>query len=390
MALEDRLFTFLSHDAAGLAIAAVPIAIGVAGLTLVRDAMVAQMALAALVIVGLVLAAGACVQVAKRGRLRKTYPPPGVMVKVAGGKMHLLAEGPAGTPTIVWLSGGHVGGFALHHLHSTLKTTTRSVLLDRFGTGWSDAGPFPRTTAREADEVLRALECAGEPGPFVFAGHSFGGLLAANCARRYPSRTHAVALIDPTPLDVVAFGPRLAALKAMRQQSLHAGWLALFGLDARARVEAKQRSDPAFAHVMDAVERALGEEGRTHRAVEGSTPGAWFAAASIYRELVPHGLADRAWDTVVYDGDLGDLPVYLIAPQETGEVATLDEMKSAEAVEQARIVSFFAHCRERYLAISTRSTRVVAPADSGHNFPYLVPGFLVDAMRAIVHGDAPV
>ena len=88
----------------------------------------------------------------------------------------------------------------------------------------------------------------------------------------------------------------------------------------------------------------------------------------------------------MYDGDLGDLPVYLIAPQETGEVASLDEMKSAEAVEQERIVSFFAHCRERYLATSTRSTRVVAPAGSGHNFPYLVPDFLVGVMRDIVRG----
>ena len=261
MALEDRLFTFLSHDAAGLVIAAVPIMIGIAGLTLVRDAMVTQIALAALVMVGLVCAAGACVQVAKRARVRKTFPPPGVMVEVGGGRMHLMAEGPAGTPTLVWLSGGHVGGFALYHLHAALKTTTRSVLVDRLGTGWSDAGPFPRTTAREADEVLRALERAGEPGPFVFAGHSFGGLLAANCARRYPARTHAVALIDPTPLDVVAFGPRLSALKAMRRQSLQAGWLALFGVDARTRVEAKQRRDPGFAHVMDAVERALGDGG---------------------------------------------------------------------------------------------------------------------------------
>lgn len=42
--------------------------------------------------------------------------------------------------------------------------SARTRPIDHPGSGWSDIGPFPRTTAREADEVVRALERAGEPG----------------------------------------------------------------------------------------------------------------------------------------------------------------------------------------------------------------------------------
>jgi pimeloyl-ACP methyl ester carboxylesterase len=77
--------------------------------------------------------------------------------------VHVLAEGQArdGRPPVVWFAGGHAGGFAMHHLHRAFRGETRSILIDRPGTGWSDAGPFPRTTAREADEMVLALERAG-------------------------------------------------------------------------------------------------------------------------------------------------------------------------------------------------------------------------------------
>jgi hypothetical protein len=37
--------------------------------------------------------------------------------------------------------------------------------------------------------------------------------------------------------------------------------------------------------------------------------------------------------------------------------------------------------RERYLAVSTRSRRVVAPAGTGHNFPYEAPECVLAVVR---------
>ena len=97
-----------------------------------------------------------------------------------------------------------------------LRKEARSILIDRPGTGWSDPGPFPRTTDHEAGEVLAALEAAGEEGPFVLAGHSFGGLLFAAVARRSPRSVAALLLLDATPPDTIVYGPPIPGLARMR------------------------------------------------------------------------------------------------------------------------------------------------------------------------------
>ena len=78
--------------------------------------------------------------------------------------------------------------------------------------------------------MINALDKAGEKGPFVFVGYSFGGLLAANIARRRPDLTAKLVLLDPTPLETIVFGPRLGALAAMRRTAMWSGLLRLFGL----------------------------------------------------------------------------------------------------------------------------------------------------------------
>jgi pimeloyl-ACP methyl ester carboxylesterase len=108
----------------------------------------------------------------------------------------------------------------MHHLHRAFRGETRSILIDRPGTGWSDTGPFPRTTAREAEEVVLALERAGERGPFIWAGHSFGGCWQPTSRGAGPTWCTLLVLLDPTPLETIVFGPRLGALKDDAPQRL--------------------------------------------------------------------------------------------------------------------------------------------------------------------------
>lgn len=325
--------------------------------------------------------------------VRRAHPPPGRMIDLGGYRVHVLAEGQArdGRPPVVWFAGGHASGLAIHHLHRAFRDETRSILIDRPGTGWSDTGPFPRTTAREAEEVVLALERAGEQGPFVWAGHSFGGLLAANVARRRPDLVHTLALLDPTPLETIVFGPRLGALKDMRRAAWLGGLAQLFGINLRERADAKSRQNPAHAKVMDAARKVLGPEVEAARAIEANA-GAYFAQASIYRELTPEGVAECAWDTVVYDRDLGDRPVWLVAPQDNSDadIAALPEAQSGGTAQAQRMFRFFAATRERYLATSTRSRRVVAPAGSGHNFVYEEPDWTIGVMRQLICGGEAV
>jgi pimeloyl-ACP methyl ester carboxylesterase len=382
------LLGFLGQDWAGLLLALALAALaGLFGRVL--GGVVGQVMAAVGVVMSLGLALASLRHLLNLARARSRHPPPGRLVDLGGYRMHVLAEGQArdGRPPVVWFAGGHASGLAIHHLHRAFREETRSILIDRPGTGWSDTGPFPRTTAREAEEVVHALERAGEQGPFVWAGHSFGGLLVANVARRRPDLVHTLVLLDPTPLETIVFGPRLGALKEMRRTAWLGGFAQLFGINLRERADAKARLNPAYAKVLDAVRAVLGPEVEAARCIEARA-GRWFAEASIFQELTPEGVAACAWDTVVYDRDLGDLPVWLVAPQDNSDadIAALPESQAASADNARRMFRFFAATRERYLATSTRSRRILAPAGSGHNFVYENPEFTISVMREVLLG----
>jgi pimeloyl-ACP methyl ester carboxylesterase len=384
--LRDTALAFLSHDAAGLAIAAC-VAAAVWALSMATHGTLRVLVLTLGAALAAVLALAALRHLITLARARRAQPAPGKMIDLGGYRVHLLAEGTVrpGRPPVVWFAGGHASGYAIHHLHRAFRGETRSILIDRPGTGWSDAGPFPRTTAREADEMVLALERAGETGPFIWAGHSFGGLLVANIARRRPDLVHTVVLMDPTPLETIVFGPRLSALSDMRRTAWLGGFAQLFGVNLMKRAEAKSRRTPTYAKVLEATRQVLGAEVEAARAVEARS-AAFFTQASIYRELNPEGVAAVAWDTVVYDRDLGDLPLWLVGPRDDSDrdIAALPEAQQGSAAQAQRMFRFFAATRERYLATSTRSRRVVAPKGSGHNFVYEIPDWTIAVLRELI------
>lgn len=384
--LRDALLSLLSNDAAGLLIAA-----SVTGLFWVVSWVLpnnfSNLFTIFGIALGLLLAFASIRHIRVLSKFRRSVPPPGQMVDIGGYRVHVIAEGLTrdGRPPVVWFAGGHANGYAMHHLHREFRGETRSILIDRPGTGWSDAGPFPRTTAREAEEMVMALERAGEKGPFVFAGHSFGGLLVANIARRRPDLVDTLVLLDPTPLETIVFGPRLGALTEMRRTAWLGGFMQLFGLNMALRAEEKARKIPAYAKAMDAARTVLGPEVAAVRALEFNA-ASYFTQASIYSELSPEGVAAVAWDTVVYDRDLGDLPVWLVGPRDDNDsdIALLPEAQQGGDANARRMFRFFAATRERYLATSTRSRRVVAPAGSGHNFIYEESEWTMGVMRELI------
>jgi pimeloyl-ACP methyl ester carboxylesterase len=336
----------------------------------------------ALIILGLLFAAGGIIHLATIANARRRYPPPGKMLDVAGTRIHLLAEGEtSGNFPVVWFGGGHAPGLVMDHVHRGLRGDTRSILIDRPGTGWSGTGRFPRTTVREAEEMVDALKAAGEKGPFVFAGYSFGGLLAANIARRYPELVARLILIDPTPLETIVFGPRLGAIKTMRRTAFATGLLRLIGIHFNFVRWATLRN-PAYKDASRAFEVELGPALDTMIASDTSA-GHRFAEYDIYRELIGSHVGTCGWETVVYDGDLGDMPVWLVAPGDASEVTANPDVAAA-GCDQARMINFFARSRERYMAISSNSRRIVAPAGTTHQFVYERPDFIIETIREAI------
>lgn len=382
----NAMLAFMSHDWAGLVIAA---GVALVGLLLARGrGRAPRFGGYGLLAVAAVLAAGATYHLVHMRAVQAKYPAPGKLVDVGGYRMHVLAEGDArGRPPIVLMPGAHGGGYGFYHLHAALRGEARSILIDRPGAGWSDAGPFPRTTPIEAEEVVKALESAGEKGPFIFAGHSFGGLLVANIARRHPELTAAVVLIDATPPDAINYAPPNPFIDDMFREATVGMFLRAFGLhrETMERLSPPQ-NPPEFERVIKLVEQRLGDAGKALQAVEDS-PRVYAAARSSFEELRRGGLG---YEETVYDGDLEGQRVYLVAPPRMAEFETVaKEIIGSPAERQQRdairLQRFYTLTRERYMQTSSKAVRVYAPDGAGHNFPYEYPEFMVETLRRVLN-----
>ena len=70
----------------------------------------------------------------------------------------------------------------------------------RFGTGTSDPPTSTQTFTTQVDDLHTLLDVAGEPGPYVVVGHSFGGAAAAAFASQYKREVVGLALLDTSPI----------------------------------------------------------------------------------------------------------------------------------------------------------------------------------------------
>lgn len=75
---------------------------------------------------------------------------------------------------------------------------TRVCVYDRAGRGWSEPADSPRDGAQIATDLHTLLQRGNVPGPYVLAGHSFGGLYALTFAARYPDEVAGMVLVDST------------------------------------------------------------------------------------------------------------------------------------------------------------------------------------------------
>jgi pimeloyl-ACP methyl ester carboxylesterase len=126
---------------------------------------------------------------------KRQYPPPGQLVDVGGYRLHIQCAG-KGSPTVVLDTG--LGSTALYwgKVAPEIARDTRVCTYDRAGYGWSDPGPEPRSSEQIVKELHTLLKNAGEPGPFILVGWSFGGFTARLYPRLYPGEVAGVVLVD--------------------------------------------------------------------------------------------------------------------------------------------------------------------------------------------------
>ncbi len=103
-------------------------------------------------------------------------------------------------------------------------------MYDRAGRGWSDAAANPPDGAQIATDLHTLLDRAQVPGPYVLAGHSFGGLYVRTYAARYPDVVAGLVLVDSTAASTrTAPPPQAGSYSVEHASSLIAttAWLGL-------------------------------------------------------------------------------------------------------------------------------------------------------------------
>jgi pimeloyl-ACP methyl ester carboxylesterase len=123
------------------------------------------------------------------------FPAPGRLVDVGGYRLHIHCTG-QGSPTIV-LASGH-GGFTPEWslVQPELARSYRVCATDRAGLGWSEAGPGHHSPGAAADDLYKLLVAAGEMGPYLLVGQSWGGKQVRLLAQRHPEQVVGMVLVD--------------------------------------------------------------------------------------------------------------------------------------------------------------------------------------------------
>ncbi len=125
------------------------------------------------------------------------HPSQGQLVDVGGHRLYLNCTG-SGSPTVVLEPGAGLKSSDLGWIAPTVARDTRVCVYDRAGRGWSDPTSAPEDGAQTATDLHTLLQRGNERGPYVLAGHSFGGLYALTFAALYPDDVAGLVLVDST------------------------------------------------------------------------------------------------------------------------------------------------------------------------------------------------
>jgi pimeloyl-ACP methyl ester carboxylesterase len=299
--------------------------------------------------------------------------PPGRLVDIGGGqRMHVFCTGTVGA-TVVFEGGAGDFSVIWSLVQERVSGSVRACSYDRAGYAWSDPGHRPRTFAQLALELHTLLARAGERGPYVLVGQSFGGSLVREFAERYANDVAGLVLVDAIHED---------------------GYVFYGGQPHRIREGASGRVEPPPRIAIDSetIARTRADSARKPEPLEppldrmpevARRVWQWAAAQSIYRAVQP---LEMEWAGEVAErmvrsrrqmaASLGNMPLIVLA-RTRGDYATgmrigadsLERLRRAQQADLARL--------------STRGELRFAP-NAGHNIHLEDPEFVARAILDVV------
>ncbi|WP_340647124.1 alpha/beta hydrolase [Phenylobacterium sp.] len=282
--------------------------------------------------------------------------------------INLLDLGEGG-PSVVLCGGDHSTTLVWARVHSKLARDFRVVAYDRAGLGFSDPGPFPRTTPRVVGDLRAALKAAGIAPPYVLVGASNGGFETRWFARHHPEEVVGMVLVDTAADDWT-----------LRQQAAAPSWRPAWKnylnqlryVAACARSGALRPGLAEYAQYVPEPNAQLPEALNLQRRDAALTAGYWRTHISEC-EAIETASALGGPDTRAL---LGDLPLVVLSAG----------LRSAPPLPTEEAEAFLATLEAGQDALAALSTRGVRRhvTDSGHNIQIDRPEVVIGAVAEVI------
>ncbi|GAA4523627.1 alpha/beta fold hydrolase [Amycolatopsis samaneae] len=263
--------------------------------------------------------------------------------------MRLPGPSGADVPTVVFEGGLAASRSYWAPVQSAVAAWAPAVVYDRSGLGRSAPDPGPRPLTRLAADLGELLDHLG-PGPFVLAGHSWGGPIVRLAAAARPGRIAGLVLVDPSEesCDLV-FEPAMRRAEKIGQTvSAALARAGLLGLAYRGLLA------------------ALPDDARRDMRAEGFTVDAIRTRAAELASVVPDLTAMRE-----HPPELPDVPVTVISGALT-------------APGMGRKVRDAANASHEFRATRSAKGKHVLARKSGHMVPVTEPGLIAAEIRALL------
>jgi len=315
------------------------------------------------VLIALVLFAGIVYEQIGRWRDRARFPQIGRSVDIGGRSLNIFCSG-AGAPPVIFESGGPGPGLEWEPFQPQVARFTQACWYDRAGEGWSDLGPFPRTSAAIANDLHELLKRAGVPAPYVFAGASFGGLNSRVYGGLYPKEVAGMVLIDSAHEDELQRAPKFYLGRTAPRFLWHplqlafeaAGFVGLVRLTQSSPAHGKGPSQ------MTTQERIVALRQRPTSVVGNVSTGI----------VLPESYAEAARVTRI-----GDFPLVVLTAGESYDFGDAKLNRQAAVFQQVWIHEI----QTKLVSLSTRGRQIVVPYA---NHGTIAKELIISSIREVV------
>jgi pimeloyl-ACP methyl ester carboxylesterase len=318
--------------------------------------------LSILIIVALV--AGVIYERLGERRDRQRLPQIGKSFDIGGRSLNIFCSG-EGSPAVILDSGASESGYAWSNIQPDLAKSTRTCWYDRAGEGWSDSGPYPRTSAAIASDLHVLLQRAEIPPPYVLVGASVGGLNVRVYNGLYPSEVAGMVLVDSAHEEEPNRAPKFMLGHTLPRPLWHPLFLLVQGAKEVGLIRLLSPSvslpaEPSQRTREQIIEALRGQPKSIATSAGNATSPESYAQA--------HAAAG-----------LGDRPMIVLAAGKPYSFGDPELDKEANAYRQVWINEL----QPQLARLSTRG-RLVVVEKSGHRISEEAPEVVIDAVREVV------